>query len=115
LGASKIIGVSTHEIAQAQKALSDGADYIGVGPVYATQTKKNVVPPVTLSYVKQVRQWKQAPVSFAIGGIKLNNAPAVLEAGARRLAIVTGIVGAADVRKACVEFKQILGQYPLKG
>ena len=115
LGSSKIIGVSTHEMAQAQKALADGADYIGVGPVYATQTKQNVVPPVTLSYVKQVRQWKKAPVSFAIGGIKNNNAQQVLEAGSRRLAIVTGIVGAPDVRKACAELKQIIGQYPLKG
>jgi thiamine-phosphate pyrophosphorylase len=114
LGAGKIIGISTHEMAQAQKALSDGADYIGVGPVYPTQTKKNVVPPVTLSYVKQVAQWKQAPTYFAIGGIKQSNIQEVLNAGARRVAVVTGIVGANDIKQACVEFKENLGKYPLK-
>ncbi len=115
LGPGKIIGISTHEMAQAQKALADGADYIGVGPVYPTQTKKNVVPPVTLSYVKQVAQWKEAPPYFAIGGIKQHNAAEVLDAGARRLAVVTAIVGASDVKQAVTEFKQILGKYPLKG
>lgn len=114
MGVGKIVGVSTHEIDQAHKALVDGADYIGVGPVYPTETKKNVVPPVTLEYVKKIHLWKQASPFFAIGGIKLNNAPAVLGAGARRLAVVTGIVGAADVRQACVEFKEIIAKFPLK-
>ncbi|HXL73573.1 MAG TPA: thiamine phosphate synthase, partial [bacterium] len=72
------------------------------------------VPPVTLEYVKKIHQWKQAPPFFAIGGIKLNNAAAVLDAGARRLAVVTGIVGATDIRQACVEFKEIIAKVPLK-
>ena len=114
LGAGKLVGVSTHEMDQAHKALLDGADYIGVGPIYATQTKKNVVAPVTLEYVKKVHAWKQAPPFFAIGGIKHSNAAAVLEAGARRLAVVTGIVGAADIQKACVEYKEIIAKVPLK-
>jgi thiamine-phosphate pyrophosphorylase len=114
MGVGKIVGVSTHEIDQAHKALVDGADYIGVGPVYLTETKKNVVPPVTLEYVKKIHQWKQAPPFFAIGGIKLHNAAAVLDAGARRLAVVTGIVGAADIRQACLEFKEIIAKVPLK-
>src|SRR5258708_4507606 len=82
LGAGKIIGVSTHEIDQARKALADGADYIGVGPVYPTQTKKNAVPPVTLNYVKAVRALDPPIPFFAIGGIKLHNAGGVLAAGA---------------------------------
>jgi thiamine-phosphate pyrophosphorylase len=114
MGVGKIVGVSTHEIDQAHKALVDGAEYIGVGPVYLTETKKNVVPPVTLEYVKKIHQWKQAPPFFAIGGIKLHNAAAVLDAGARRLAVVTGIVGAADIRQACLEFKEIIAKVPLK-
>lgn len=114
LGLGKIVGVSTHEIDQAHKALLDGADYIGVGPVYPTHTKKNVVPPVTLEYVKQVRAWKQAPPFFAIGGINHLNAPAVLETGARRLAAVSAIVGADNIQKACAEFKEILAKVPLK-
>lgn len=114
LGLGKIVGVSTHEMNQAHKALSDGADYIGVGPVYPTQTKKNVVAPVTLEYVRQVSAWQQAPPFFAIGGIKHHNAAAVLEAGAQRLAVVTGIVGAADVQRATAEFKEIITKVPLK-
>jgi thiamine-phosphate pyrophosphorylase len=112
LGPGKLVGVSTHEMDQAQKALVDGADYIGVGPIYPTQTKKNMVPPVTLSYVKQVSAWKQSPPFFAIGGIKQNNAPAVLEAGARRLAVVSAIVGAQNIQQACVEFKEIIAKFP---
>ncbi len=114
LGPGKIVGISTHEMDQAHKALVDGADYIGVGPVYPTQTKKNVVPPVTLSYVKQVSAWKQAPPFFAIGGIKHHNALAVLEAGARRLAVVSAIVGADNIQQACIEFKEIITKSPLK-
>jgi len=114
LGPGKIVGVSTHEMDQAHKALLDGADYIGVGPIYPTHTKKNAVPPVTLEYVKQVRAWKQVPPFFAIGGIKLHNAPAVLEAGARRLAVVSAIVGADNIQKTCVEFKEIIAKFSLK-
>jgi len=114
LGPGKLVGVSTHEIDQAHKALVDGADYIGVGPIYPTQTKKNVVPPVTLSYVKQVCAWKKAPPFFAIGGIKHQNAPAVLAAGAGRLAVVSAIVAADDIQKACAEFKEIIAKSPLK-
>ena len=114
LGPGKIVGVSTHEMDQAHKALVDGADYIGVGPVYPTHTKKNVVPPVTLEYVRQVSAWKQAPPFFAIGGIKPHNAPSVLEAGARRLAAVSAIVGAENIQKACAEFKEIIAKVSLK-
>jgi thiamine-phosphate pyrophosphorylase len=114
LGPGKIVGVSTHETGQAQKALADGADYIGVGPVYRTQTKKNVVPPVTLDYVKEVRALDLPIPFFAIGGIKPHNAGEVLAAGAGRLAVVTAIVGAPDVRQSVLEFKALLEKYPLK-
>jgi thiamine-phosphate pyrophosphorylase len=113
LGPGKLVGVSTHEMDQAHKALTDGADYIGVGPVYPTQTKKNAVAPVTLSYVKQVSGWKQAPPFFAIGGVKHHNAPQVLAAGARRLAVVSAITGAPNVQKSCAEFKEIISKFPL--
>ena len=113
LGKGKIIGVSTHGMDQAKKALSDGADYIGVGPVYPTQTKKNVVPPVTLDYVRQVAEAKLGIPCFAIGGIKLHNVEEVLKAGIRRVAVVTGIVKTLNPRKVSEEFKEILDKYPL--
>ncbi len=114
LGIGKIIGVSTHSLDQAHKALVDGADYIGVGPVYPTQTKKNVVAPVTLNYVQQVSGSKITIPFFAIGGIKHHNVEDVLRAGASRIAVVTGIVGASDVKTAVSEFKVLLEKYPLK-
>lgn len=114
LGLGRIIGVSTHGLSQARQAIKDGADYIGVGPIYPTQTKKNVVPPVTLAYVRQVAAARFKIPFFAIGGIKLHNAEDVLRAGARRIAVVTGIVGALKVRKVAGEFKEIILRYPLK-
>jgi thiamine-phosphate pyrophosphorylase len=113
LGKERIIGVSTHSLDQARKAVKDGADYIGAGPVYPTQTKKNVVPPVTLDYVRQAAKAGLPIPFFAIGGIKLHNLEDVLRAGARRVAVVTGLVGALRVKKVAEEFKELLLKYPL--
>jgi thiamine-phosphate pyrophosphorylase len=113
LGEGKIVGVSTQNLAQAKKAVSAGADYIGVGPVYSTPTKKNAGPPVTLEYVSQISESGINLPFFAIGGIKLHNLEDVLKAGARRVAVVTGIVGALNVRKVSKQFKEVLGKYPL--
>lgn len=113
LGPGRLIGVSTHSMDQAKKAVKDGADYIGVGPVYPTQTKKNVVPPVTLDYVRQAAEAGLPIPAFAIGGIKLHNVEEVLKAGARRVAVVTGIVKSLQPRKVSEEFKEILKKYPM--
>ena len=113
LGEGKLIGVSTHGMDQARRAVKDGADYIGVGPVYPTQTKKNVVAPVTLKYVQEVAEAGFPIPFFAIGGIKFHNLDEVMSAGARRIAVVTGIVGAANVVKVAADFKEKLRKYPL--
>jgi thiamine-phosphate pyrophosphorylase len=100
------IGLSTHSPEQAEHALAAGADYIAIGPVYATGTKPNV-PPVTLEYVR----WASAHVKipwFAIGGIHLGNLREVLAAGARRICVVSAILNAVDVAEACKGFKQVL-------
>jgi thiamine-phosphate pyrophosphorylase len=100
------IGLSTHEPEQALRALAAGADYIAIGPVYATGTKP-AANPVTLDYVR----WASANVNipwFAIGGINLNNLNEVLAAGARRICVVSAILNAADVTKACKEFRRRL-------
>jgi thiamine-phosphate pyrophosphorylase len=113
LGEGKLVGLSTHGMDQARKAIADGADYIGVGPIYPTQTKKNVVPAVSLDYIKQVTVSGMNLPFFAIGGIKLNNLEEVLKAGARRVAVVTGIVKTLNVQKVSGEFQEMLGKYPL--
>jgi len=114
LGRDMIIGVSTHGMDQARKAIKERADYIGVGPVYPTLTKENMVPPVTLDYVRLVTAARFKIPFFAIGGIKLHNVEEVLKAGASRVAVVTGIVRALLVAKVAREFKEIIRKYPLK-
>jgi thiamine-phosphate pyrophosphorylase len=100
------VGVSTHGPRHGRIAVGVGADYIGVGPVYATATKPGRAP-VTLEYVR----WAAANVKvpwFAIGGITLANLDEVLAAGARRICAVSAILNAPDVARACAEFRQRL-------
>jgi len=100
------IGLSTHAPAQAQRALDAGADYIAIGPIYATGTKPTAKP-VTLEYVR----WAAAHVTvpwFAIGGVNLQTLDAVLDAGGRRICVVSAILNASDVAKACAAFRQRL-------
>ena len=101
------IGLSTHAPAQAQRALDAGADYIAIGPIYATGTKPGAKP-VTLEYVR----WAAANVTvpwFAIGGINLQTIDEVLAAGTKRICVVSAILNAPDTAKACAEFRRRLG------
>lgn len=100
------IGLSTHAPAQAQRALAAGADYLAIGPVYATGTKP-AAKPVTLEYVRWAAAHATVPW-FAIGGINLQTLDAVLAAGARRICVVSAILNAPDVAKACAEFRSRL-------
>jgi thiamine-phosphate pyrophosphorylase len=100
------IGLSTHSPGQAQRALAAGPDYIAIGPVYATGTKPKAKP-VTLEYVR----WAAANVTipwFAIGGINLHTLDEVLAAGATRICVVSAILNATNVAKACSEFRHRL-------
>ncbi|MBP1992177.1 thiamine phosphate synthase [Paenibacillus eucommiae] len=100
---NKIIGISTHAIHEALQAEKDGADYIGVGPVYATKSKVDVVDPVGVGYVREVAAQVRLPF-VAIGGIKLHNVEEVLEAGATWICAISEIVGSDDVRGTCETF-----------
>lgn len=100
------LGLSTHAPEQAIRALRARPDYVAVGPVFATATKPAAAP-VTLEYVR----WAAGAVPvpwFAIGGINLDNLGTVLEAGARRICVVSAILNAADPARACHTFKQRL-------
>ncbi|MBQ7738174.1 MAG: thiamine phosphate synthase [Desulfovibrionaceae bacterium] len=97
VGQEMIIGVSTHEPKQAKEAWADGADYIGVGPIFATQTKEDVVAPVGLSYLKWVVENLNLPF-VAIGGIKEHNIAQVSACGAKCCALVSEFVGADDIK-----------------
>ncbi len=100
------IGLSTHAPAQAQRAIHAGADYIAIGPVYATGTKPTARA-VTLDYVSWASAYVTVPW-FAIGGINLTNLDEVLAAGARRICVVSAILNAPDIAKACAEFRMRL-------
>lgn len=100
------LGLSTHAPDQARRALRAQPDYIAIGPVFATPTKPGRAA-VTLEYVR----WAATHVTipwFAIGGIHLGNLDAVLMAGATRVCVVSAILNAPDVAKACQAFRHRL-------
>ena len=96
------IGLSTRAPEQAHRAVAAGADYIAVGPVFATGTKPTAKP-VTVDYVR----WASTHISipwFAIGDITLDNVDDVLASGARRICVVSAILNAPDIATACKRF-----------
>lgn len=107
VGKDMIIGLSTHSPEQAQDAMRRGADYIGVGPIFATKTKKDVGSPVGWDYLQYVVQNVTIPF-VTIGGIKANNIAEIAKRGARCFAMVTELVGAADVAAKVTELRQAI-------
>lgn len=95
LGDDKIIGISTHNPEEAHQAIVDGADYIGVGPIFHTETKEDVCAPVTLEYLDFVDRNIDLPY-VAIGGIKESNIHQVLAKGAKSICLVSELVGAEN-------------------
>jgi thiamine-phosphate pyrophosphorylase len=102
VGPSRLVGVSTHTLEQARQAVLDGADYIGVGPVFSSTTK-SFERLAGLDLVRQVAAEISLP-SYAIGGIGLENVDEVLAAGALRIAVSSAICGAADPSNAARQF-----------
>jgi len=94
-----LIGKSTHSFEQAMTAQKEGADYIGYGPLYATQTKENNVPPLGCASLGPVLGAVSVPL-VAIGGIKLGHLRELKSKGAFHCAIVTALTGASDVQAA---------------
>lgn len=106
LGAERIVGVSTHARAQAEAAIAGGADYIGVGPVYATATKREAEP-VGLEYLRWVAV--HSPIPFTpIGGVNAATLLEVIAAGGRCCAIVSAITLAEDIEGRIAELRRII-------
>ncbi len=95
-GPKAIIGVSTHNEAQVMAANAEPLDYIAIGPVFATRTKSDTSPVVGLEGVRRARALTQKPL-VAIGGITLETAAAVCEAGADSIAVISAIFDAAGL------------------
>ncbi len=96
LGRDKIVGLSTHSPEEAEEAVRAGADYIGVGPIFATKTKEDVCDPVGFTYLDWVVENISLPF-VAIGGIKLHNIDQLVQRGVKNICLVTEIVGATDI------------------
>ncbi len=96
LGGSAIVGISTHDLDEARKAASGGADYISFGPVFPTKTKKDALPPRGLERLQEITREITLPV-VAIGGITEENVEEVLSAGADSVAVISDILTARDV------------------
>lgn len=109
VGERMIIGLSTHSPAQAEAAVLAGVDYIGVGPIFPTGTKKDVCDPVGLEYLEYAVKNIKIP-KVAIGGIKEHNIGEVARRGARCIALVTEIVGAEDIEARVRALKKALSR-----
>jgi thiamine-phosphate diphosphorylase len=102
------IGISTHDPEQARAAAAAGADYLGVGPMYATTSKANPLAPRGPELVRAVRALVDVPL-VAIGGITVETAPALRAAGADAVAMIGALVRAPDVETAVRAVVQRLG------
>ena len=96
----KIIGISTHSLEQVRNAINSGADYIGVGPVFETNTKKNREKLTGLGLLSKVKEISPIPF-IAIGGINLANIDSLVKTGCRRAAIISDIMLSPDIGERC--------------
>lgn len=108
-GDSLIIGISAESVDDALRAEQEGADYIGISPVFSTPTKTDIAPPLGLEGVRQIRALVDIPL-VGIGGIHSDNAESVLAAGADGIAVVSAIVSAADPAGAAKKLKTLIDQ-----
>ncbi|WP_163114688.1 thiamine phosphate synthase [Bacillus safensis] len=105
---NKILGVSTHNLDEVKQAMKDGADYVGMGPVYPTETKKDTRSVQGVSLITEVRRHSlQIPI-VGIGGITYDNAAPVIQAGADGISIISAISQSADPKKAAEELKSLV-------
>ena len=105
-GRQLLIGKSTHSLEQAIAAQREGADYIGFGPIFATPTKPDYQP-IGSTGIKRVNNDVSVPI-FCIGGIKIDNLGEIIAAGAKRVAIVSGLLKSPDIAKYARACKALL-------
>ena len=107
VGEGMLIGVSTHGITEAEKAVEEGADFITLGPIFETPSKMKYGNPLGTELLREVRAKIPVPV-FAIGGIRKERVESVLEAGASGIALISAILGSEDIRSNTEEFMRLL-------
>jgi thiamine-phosphate pyrophosphorylase len=108
VGPEKLVGVSTHNLEQFLCAVASSADYIAVGPIFATGTKSNPDPVVGTEFIRKIRPLTDKPI-VAIGGITLELAPGIIESGADSVAVISDILGAPEPGMRARQFIDLLG------
>ncbi len=111
VGEKMIIGISAENLDDAIVAEQEGADYIGISPVFATDTKVDTAAPLGLEGIRRVRRAVNIPL-VGIGGINLTNIREIIGAGADGVAVVSAIVSADCPKTAAAELKKLLLQKP---
>jgi thiamine-phosphate pyrophosphorylase len=104
LGTKKIIGLSVHSAEQARWAEEKGVDYLGIGPIFTTQTKVDAKEPCGVEMIREIKTRCRLPI-VAIGGIRPDNVTQVIQAGADAVCAISGTVAMPDVKKAIEEFQ----------
>ena len=102
LGEERLVGVSTHNVAEALEAQRGGADFITLGPVYPTPSKAHYGESVGIRTLKEVAEKVAIPV-YAIGGIKRDKVEEVLKAGASGIAVISAVFASKDIKKSTRE------------
>jgi thiamine-phosphate pyrophosphorylase len=106
-GSDGVIGLSTHDLRQFEAAVESSADYIAVGPIFATASKKNPDPVVGVDFLRQIRKLTRKPI-VAIGGITLDRVGEVINAGADSIAVISDILTAKNPAARVKQYLEIL-------
>ena len=106
-GSDKLVGVSTHNLEQFKKAAASNADYIAIGPLFSTTSKANPDPLVGLTFLRNVRGLTDKPI-VGIGGISLDRAKSVIEAGADSVAVISGVLGSHNPSQSARQYLEVL-------
>lgn len=109
LGPGKWIGASAGSLEEAERSIVQGADYLGVGSVFATASKADAGEPVGTGLIREIRRRWDVPL-VGIGGIKADNAQAVMAAGADGVAVISAVFDAADPELAAGRLRAAVGK-----
>ncbi|MFA8300427.1 MAG: thiamine phosphate synthase [Hyphomicrobiales bacterium] len=109
LGEDKIIGLSVETVEQAREAQYMDVDYIGISPVFSTDTKNDISTPLGLEGIKEIASFSRHKI-VAIGGINIDNTADVMISGSDGIAVVTAIVSQEDVKASAKKMKEIINQ-----
>lgn len=108
IGENKIVGVSAHTLEEARRAMADGADYLGIGPIYPTTSKDDAKEVQGTAIIEQLRANGVGIPLVGIGGITLLNAAPVLSAGANGISVISAIAAAEDISGTVRDFVRLV-------